>query len=219
MRLAVKPEGAVDLTNAHVSTLYDNQATWPQRLYLDGFTYEALAAQPAVNVAARLNCLERNSGGYIPQLYEQLAVSYRKAGRDDDARKVAIAKQRRRERTLNPPGKAWAVLLRWTVGYGYQTWKTGVWLLALIGLGWWIFDKAHSPYPAQLLAAKPTNQRPWFHGGLYALDLLLPFADLGYQSAWVAHGWARWFYLAWNLAGWVLITAVIAALSGLIKRD
>jgi hypothetical protein len=55
--------------------------------------------------------------------------------------------------------------------------------------------------------------------GLYALDLLPPFDDLGYQGSWIASGWARWFYLAWNLAGWVLITAVIAALSGLIKRD
>jgi hypothetical protein len=86
----------------------------------------------------------------------------------------------------------------------------------LICLGWLIFDLAH---PAHLVAAKPPGQRPEFHAGLYAFDLLLPFADLGYQGSWIAGGWARGFYLGWNLAGWILITAVVAALSGLIKRD
>lgn len=210
------PEGIVDLTNAHIDACHDNEATWPAVLYLSGFTYGTLVAEPEVEVAARLRWLERDPHGYAPQLYEQLAAAYRKAGRNEDARKVAIAKQRRRRQALNLPGKALNSLLRWTVGYGYQTWKAGVWLLVLVGLGWWIFDRAH---PTQLVAAQPLGQRPSFHAGLYALDLLLPFADLGYQDAWIAAGWARGFYLAWNLAGWVLITAVVAALSGLIKRD
>jgi hypothetical protein len=206
----------VDLTDARVQTCADSQTTWPPDLRLSGFTYGALVATPEVNVTGRLRWLEHDSSGYIPQPYEQLAAAYRAAGRDDDARKVAIAKQRRRRQTLNLSGKLWSSLLRWTVGYGYQTWKAGAWLLLLAGLGWWIFDLAH---PAHLLVAKPSGQRPWFHAGLYALDLLLPFADLGYQGAWIASGWARGAYLVWNLAGWILITAVLAALSGLIKRD
>jgi hypothetical protein len=216
LRPEVPPAGTVDLRNAHVDTCVDNEATWPEELYLIGFTYGSLVAEPEVEVAARLRWLERDPHGYIPQLYEQLATAYRKAGRNEDARKVAIAKQRRRRQTLNLPGRALNTLLRWTVGYGYQTWKAGVWLLVLVGLGWWIFDRAH---PAQLIAATPLGQRPWFHAGLYTLDLLLPFVDLGYQDAWIAAGWARGFHLAWNVAGWVLITAVVAALSGLIKRD
>jgi hypothetical protein len=214
--LQTQPDGRVDLTNAHIGDLYDSQATWPEALLLSGFVYDALHADPKVTYEARLNWLGRDPGGYQPQLYEQLAAYYRRAGQDDDARKVAIAKQRRRRQTLNLAGKVWTSLLRWTVGYGYQSWKAGVWLLGLVGLGWWIFDRLH---PAQLVPAKPPGQRPSFHAGLYALDLLLPFADLGYQGAWIASGWARGFYLAWNLAGWVLITAVVAALSGLIKRD
>jgi hypothetical protein len=212
----VAPDGAVDLTHAHVDTYVDSQATWPQGLRLHGFTYGALVADPEVDARTRLGWLERDLDGYIPQVYEQLAAAYRSIGRNEDARKVAIAKQRRRRQTLNGPGRWWNSLLRWTVGYGYQTWKAGVWLLGLVGLGWWIFDRA---YPTHLVAANPPGQRPSFHAGLYALDLLLPFADLGYQGAWIAAGWTRAFYLGWNLAGWVLITAVVAALSGLIKRD
>jgi hypothetical protein len=213
----VRPEGTVDLSNAQVDTCYDNQPTWAQDLRLDGFTYGALIARPEVGAATRLRWLESDPGDYTPQLYEQLAAVYRRAGRDNDARKVAIAKQRRRRRTLDRPGKVWNSLLRWTVGFGYETWKAGVWLLILVGLGWIIFDYAHRAH--LLIATKPPGQRPWFYAAVYALDLLLPFADLGYQGAWIADGWARPWYLIWNLAGWVLVTAVVAALSGLIKRD
>jgi hypothetical protein len=212
----MRPEGTVDLTNVQVNIYYDREDSWPEKLCMEGFSYGVLVAQPEVDVNARLHWLKRDPSRFTPQLYEQLAATYRKAGRNEDARKVAIAKQRQRRPTLNPPGRAWNSLLDWTVGYGYQTWRAAVWLLALVGLGWWIFDLAH---PAHLAAAKPPGQRPWFHAGLYTLDLLFPFADLGYQGAWVADGWVRWFYLVWNLAGWVLITVVVAALSGLIKRD
>lgn len=95
-------------------------------------------------------------------------------------------------------------------------WLAIAWLLLLVGVGWWRFDQAQ---PAQLVAAKPPGQRPPFHAGIYALDLLLPAADLGHQGAWIGTGSARWLFLGWNLAGWVLITAVVAALTGLLKRD
>jgi hypothetical protein len=185
-------------------------------LRLSGLSYDTLTAKPEVNVPARLGWLRRDPDGYSPQPYEQLAATYRRAGQDENARKVAIAKQRDRRQTLNWPAKVWNSLMYWTVGYGYQTWKAGVWLLVLVGLGWWVFNLLH---PAYLVAPKPPRERPSFHAGLYSLDLLLPFADLGYQSAWIANGWARVPFLVWNLAGWVLITAVVAALSGLIKRD
>jgi hypothetical protein len=217
LRTQEPPQGTVSLMNAQVDTFYDSEDSWPQSLRLAGFSYGALVATPDVGPKARLQWLGRDKDTYTPQLYEQLATFYRKVGRDDDARKVAITKQRRRRSTLSWPGKIWNSLLDSTVGYGYQTWKAGVCLLVMVLLGWWIFDRAHSVH--HLVAAKPPGQRPLFHAGAYALDLLLPFADLGYQSAWVAGGWARGCYLAWNLAGWLLITAVVAALSGLIKRE
>jgi hypothetical protein len=216
LSFGARPDGLVDLTNAQIGNLVDSQATWPAILVLSGLCYDTLKADPEINVRARLGWLRLDPDGYRPQPYEQLAATYRRAGQDEDARKVAIAKQRDRRQALNWPGKVWNSFLYWTVGYGYQTWKAGVWLLALVGLGWLLFNLLH---PAYLVAAKPPSQRPSFHAGLYALDLLLPFADLGYQSAWIASGWARVPYLVWNLSGWALTTAVIAALSGMIKRD
>src|SRR5437763_9653317 len=78
--------GTVDLTNCQVSAYTDDAASWPARLCLDGFTYDFIAQ--AVPAEQRIGWLTRNESGYSPVIYEQLAAAYRKAGEEDDARKV-----------------------------------------------------------------------------------------------------------------------------------
>jgi hypothetical protein len=210
-------EGEVFLRDARLGALVDSVETWPWPLWLDGLTYDRLAARPEVTVNQRIEWLRRNDPArYIPQPYDQLATAYRRAGKPEAAREVLIAKQRARRRALPVHGKLLNDLLRWSVGYGYQTWKAVIWLLVLVGLGWVVFDLLH---PAQIIAAKPLRERPQFHGALYALDLLLPVGDLNYQGAWIARGWARLFWLVWIVLGWVLTTVVIASLTGISKRD
>jgi hypothetical protein len=223
---AEPPQGLVDLRHAHVGTLADAETSWPQRLRLRGFTYDALDDSSTIRAAARLRWLQADEEGYSPEPYEQLASVYRRAGRDQDARAIALGKQRARRRALANDTQhrrilarslqGWSFLLDALVGYGYRTWLAGVWLLGLTFVGWWVYDLA---YPTYLIPLKPPGERPLFHAGLYALDLLLPIGDLNYQGAWVARGWARGVWLAWILAGWVLTTAVLAALTGILKRD
>jgi hypothetical protein len=212
---AGKPS-AINLTHAQLGVLDDDPATWPDRLQLRGCTYDALYERARVSAGQRMEWLCRDPDGYAPQPYEQLTAVYRRAGREEDAREIAIAKQRARRRTLPMPARAGSLLLDVLVNYGYRPWLAGLWLLGLVGAGWWIFDLAH---PAHLIAIKPSGERPAWHAGLYALDLLLPIGDLNYQGAWIAQGWARWCWLAWILAGWVLTIALLAALSGILKRD
>jgi hypothetical protein len=216
LRWLPTPPSWVNLIHAQVGELTDDAASWPDRVNLRGFAYDAVYEQPTASARQRLAWLGRDSGGYAPQPYEQLIAVYHRAGRDQDARTVAIAKQRVRRRTLPLARKVWSLLLDVLVGYGYRTWLAGVWLLGFVLAGWWIFDQAH---PAHLIAPEPPGERPLFHAGLYALDLLLPIGDLNYQGAWIARGWARGFWLGWILAGWVLTTAVLAALAGILKRD
>jgi len=215
LHLAVRPN-AVNLTHAQLGVLDDDPATWPDRLQLRGCTYDALYERAPISAGQRMEWLRRDPDGYAPQPYEQLTAVYRRTGREEDARQVAIGKQRARRRTLPIPGKAGSLLLDVLVNYGYRPWLAGLWLLGFVGAGWWVFDLAH---PAHLIAIKPPSERPAFHAGLYALDLLLPIGDLNYQGAWIAQGWARWCWLAWILVGWVLTVAVLAALSGILKRD
>jgi hypothetical protein len=59
----------------------------------------------------------------------------------------------------------------------------------------------------------------------YGLDLVVPVLDLGQTSAWAPSKdrgragwwlwWGRWFFQA---AGWIVVIAFTAAISGLVQR-
>jgi hypothetical protein len=203
------PDGTVDFTNARVGLFHDDQLTWPVELWLGGFTYETVE-NDQISVRDRLRWLTLHPGGYIPQTYDQLAAAYRRAGQVEAARKVGVAKQRRRRSVLSPLN--WLLYL--TVGYGYRTWLAGVWLVALTAVGARVFARAH---PHHMIQATP--KAPAFHALVYTLDVLLPVVDLGQEKAWVPQGWAQhwsWFFMA---AGWFLTTAAVAGLTGIFKRD
>jgi hypothetical protein len=217
LRDLAKPPAMILFTHARIGTLVDEPASWPRQTVLDGFVYDALFEVSPVTARQRLGWLTNNPLGYRPQPYEQLAAVYRRAGRDHDARTIAIAKQRARRRTLNPPERLWSLLLDGLVGYGYRTWMAAVWLLGFWLVGWAVFDRAHSH--RDMVLAKPTEAHPGFHGAIYSLDTLLPVVDLRQQDVWIPRGAAQWWAWASIVVGWILTTAVIAALTGLLKRD
>jgi hypothetical protein len=103
------------------------------------------------------------------------------------------------------------------VGYGYRTWVAGIWLVGFWLVGWAVFDRAHAHH--ELVLAKPGTLHPGFEGAVYALDILLPVVDLQQQNVWIPTGGVKWWAWGAILAGWVLTTAVVAALTGLLKRD
>jgi hypothetical protein len=207
----------IDLRGAKVDRLVDDPTSWPRQLYLRGFEYGSLEEQPPVHVRQRLQWLRRDPEGWIPQPYEQLIAAYRSAGRDQNARTVAIAKRRGHRRTLPLPAKAWSLLLDTLVGYGYRTWLAWLWLLGFVLIGWAVFARAH---PAHLTPTRKAGEvGPAFHPLVYALDTVLPVVDLRQQDNWVPQGGARWWAWVSILAGWALTTAVVAALTGIAKRD
>jgi hypothetical protein len=212
-----RPEGRVDLTHTRVEVLADEAATWPSSLRLQGFVYDSLFEDPPIDVTTRLLWLRRNEHGYQPQPYEQLAAVYRRSGREHDARRVAIAKRRHRRETLTRPGRVWDRVLDWTVGYGYRTWQAGLWLLLLVAIGAAVFSMAH---PQQMTEAKPaTGAVPAFQPWTYALDVLVPIVNLHQEEFWIPQGAARWWAWFSILSGWILTTIVIAAVTGLFRRE
>ncbi len=60
--------------------------------------------------------------GYAPGSYDQLASALRRAGREEWAEQVLIARQRRRYAAAGRAARIWGVLQRATVGYGYRPW-------------------------------------------------------------------------------------------------
>ena len=207
-----RPDGLIDLTNAKIGSFYDDPRTWPPFLRLRGFSYDVLENRTAT-VRDRLGWLGRHGSGYSPEIYEQLAAAYRRTGRLEDARQVAIAKQRQRRHELNWLARAWNWLLYLTVGYGYWTWLAGIWLAALVAAGSAVFDSA---YPSHIHSAAAVV--PAFNPFVYSLDAVLPIVDLGEQKAWIAQGIAltvEWLLIC---AGWVLTTAVVAGVTSALNR-
>ena len=206
-------EGILDLTAAKTSSYQDNQESWPQTLRLDGFVYDAIEGAPAKE---RLQWLRRNEKGYSPQIYDQLASVYRRTGHDEDARRVLIAKQRRRSAEGNRVGKIWGWLLYLTVGYGYRTWLAALWLIGLLILGTWLFG---SVYRGELTPTNKPDVQPPFQPFFYTLDLLLPVVSLHVRDAWIAQDAAQVWSVIFIIVGWILATAVVLSLTGLLKRD
>ncbi|MFE9764518.1 oxidoreductase [Streptomyces sp. NPDC005808] len=220
--VAETPEGAVDLRGAQVAFLHENERSWPDVVELEGFVYGSVETVQAgqrreavgrrESVARRMHWVRRNPG-YSPQPYEQLAGWYRKAGHDDDARRVLLAKQRHRRRTLGPAGRAWGHVLDATVGYGYRPWLAGVWLLGLIMLGTLVFA-ADDPVPVKEGEGAP------FQPFVYTLDLLIPIGGLGQRANWYwADSGPQWLAYALIAAGWVLTTAVLAGVTRTLNRS
>lgn len=219
---ALPPSGTVDLRGALVSCLHDSNHSWPDVVELDGLVYGSVKENEAGerretverrdSVARRMAWIRR-SPGYNPQPYEQLASWYRKDGHDDDARRVLLAKQRHRRRTLSPAARVWGHLLDGTVGYGYRPWLAGVWLLALTVLGTLSFG-THSPNPV-----KPGEGAP-FQPLVYTLDLLIPIGGLGQRTAWYwSSGSLQWLAYLLIAFGWVLTTAVIAGVTRTLQKN
>lgn len=220
--LARPPSGTVDLRGAQVSYLHDSEHSWPDVVELDGFVYgsikvdEAGERREAVgrrdSVAHRVAWIRR-SPGYNPQPYEQLASWYRKAGHDDDARRVLLARQRHRRQTLPPAARAWGHLLDVTVGYGYRPWLAGIWLLVLTLLGTLSFS-THAPTPVH------RGEGAAFQPLVYTLDLLIPIGGLGQRTAWYWPNdnlqWLAYLLIAF---GWVLTTAVITGVTRTLQKN
>lgn len=119
-----------------------------------------------------------------------------------------------RSHTLSPGGRLLNWLLYLTVGYGYRTWLAGLWLTGLLLLGTELFGTA---YPQHMTSTDAHG--PAFNALAYTLDLLVPIADLGQQKAWQPHGVLMYCSWAFMSAGWVLTTAVLAGVTGILKRD
>jgi hypothetical protein len=199
-------EGEINLAGATVNVLVDDPASWPATVRLRAFAYDDLA-NDRVSVRERLRWLTLQPGGYTPDIYDQLAAVYRRAGNNEAASKVAVAKQRRRRHPFSPLSWLWYL----TVGYGYRPWLAGAWLAAFLAVGTWAFGNVH------MIAT--VADPPAFHPFAYTADVTLPIVDLGQKRVWEPQGAALYWSWALTAAGWVLTTAVVAGLTGILKRD
>lgn len=211
--------GTVDLRRASVRSLWDAQfgkfrGQRPTDLWLHGFHYDSL--REPLDAKRRLEWIEPSlQGGYFPGVYVELANAFHRVGHSGDARAIAMAGERRAIQQLRRwrPRWLWNQLLWLTTGSGYRNWLAGIWLLGLLVVGSLLFWWEEDTFLA--LVRIP----PDFNPLLYAVDVTVPVLDVGQQRAWAATEWLRWVSLFLTVAGYALVTAVIAAAAGLLNRD
>ncbi|MFD7711100.1 hypothetical protein [Streptomyces sp. NPDC059786] len=169
-----------------------------------------LAATEPVGAGERLRWLALDEG-VTAGSFEQLALSYQRAGDERAARLVRRARERRLHASERLPGRVWGRLQDVLFGYGYAPGRALAWLAALVGAGS-LWFAAHVPAPAAGGARRDRD------AVLYALDLVVPVAGLGYCTAWDPAGADKAVAIVLVLAGWVLATAVVAGASRTLGR-
>lgn len=97
----VTVDGRIDLTGMSVGALADDSTSWhaASSIRIDGLTYERLGRRAPTSASVRIEWLKRQSEddlneNFKPQPWEQLIAVLRAMGHADDAKLVAIAKQR-----------------------------------------------------------------------------------------------------------------------------
>jgi hypothetical protein len=162
-------------------------------------------------LAQRVAWLSRNATGYQPGPYEHLAAAYRRVGLDDQARRILLAKQRARRRTLPASARPWGLVQDAAVGYGYRPALAVAWLALFLAVGTVVFG-LHPPTPA----GPPPSPR--FNSLVYSLDLLLPVINFGQGKAFLAQGGYQWLAYALTGVGWILATTIAAGVGRAVNR-
>lgn len=206
------PQGEVDLRDAQCAVFRDDEPTWPETFLLAGFTYGNIDPEPRVE--QRLRWLRRNKDGYSARCYEQLMSVLHSAGREEEARRVALDGQHQRAKTVplyvRPLYWIWGA----TVGYGYSLRRLFPWLVGLLTFGTVFF---WAMYPT---AFTPTSKVvPTFNSFIYSLDILVPVFKFGQSDAWIASGSALYVGWIFTIVGWALAAAIVAGLSQIVRQS
>jgi hypothetical protein len=246
--------GRVDLEGTSVGEVDDDwsgeraNGYWPTggRLRLDGFTYGRFSGDKQADVEQRLAWIRSqhhphagdSQADFAAQPYEQLAAVYRQAGRDTDARKVAIARRAdlRKYGELNRYRRVGNWLLDITIRYGYETWRAGLGLAAVfvIFLAYsFLAQQTHLMVPVGDTdglhylpsATKCTSSYPCFYPFGYTIDTVIPLINVHQAAYWGPDGHTPWghvwvvgTWLATGL-GWALATLLVAGYTGLVRQD
>jgi hypothetical protein len=194
LRDLVGVRGRIQFSSASAATLLDDDGCWAApnaapgeyTLILDGFTYQRIGDGPT-DAVTRLRWLKRQHTEYLtadfrPQPWEQLIKVLRDMGHPEDARRVAIEKQRMilrndvRRLLVNAPQWrspffAAKLLLIWLyglfTGFGYRPLRTvgamvGVWLVGALLFASAARQGIMVPTDVDILLHKPEaeNSRP-----------------------------------------------------------
>jgi hypothetical protein len=201
--------GHLDLRGAKAGEFRDDASLWPDgrtgNLKIDGFEYERFGGRSTI-ISGRRRVrwlklqrkfdLRRN---FKAQPWKQLIKTLRAMGHTNEARLVAIAKERALHVSGTLPWTQW--IWSWfsglLTGYGYLPMRSVYAAIVVWAIGAVIFSSAGrqgfmAPVdPSVLVSKNYAEQRvlpadyPEYHGWLYSLDAFLPVIDLHQEAYWL----------------------------------
>jgi hypothetical protein len=159
----VAPDGEIDLRNAHVGSLSDNQDSWPKRLSLNGFSFGHFGGY---DEDSGTKMIERGADWWDenfvrldtergPLPYEQLAAVFSAAGDHEAADKIHYDERVWAGEKVSGLAFIWSQFLRWGAGYGIGTymfralwWALGLSFLGAVFLRLWankgVLERKHN---------------------------------------------------------------------------
>jgi len=211
--------GPVELYYAQAGTVRDGRTrqgrlvdggvgSWPERVQLDGFTYEAF--DPYLPAHERIALLRRQPG-YVAQPYEFMAAYYRKLGHDQAAREILIEKERVRHADVSRISRIGGVISNTTLGYGYLP-RRAAYLAVAVQVLASVFYAFAVPTPIH------PGDHVTYYPVLYAADLFVPIVHFGQTDAFQSHGLAACVAYVLPYLGWALGVAIVAGASRTLSK-
>ena len=202
------------LANANADVIPNLADAWPPKFNLNGMVYRTLRSsadeigQP-INVPppAVLETWLGRQIGDSTQVYAQLAQVFDNHGASDTASDIRYLGKQKERRNAGGLAKAGMLLLEWVIGYGYHSERAVGFAVVLVLLGAAVL---------RVSGQGPRNHMPY--GLSYSFDMLLPIIHLreaNYQID--LTGWARYYFYAHKLLGYIIASFLAVGLAGLTK--
>jgi len=194
----------LDLNHSSAGVI-DLSDSWPDNIFLNGFTYRNLSNLAKYNGEQAATWFGKQA--YAPQPYEQLATVLQANGLIDEASDIRYAGKNSEYQTATGFRRAWLFLLKYSIGFGYHLEYAFIWAAAFVLLGWVV-----------LYATGQRTKHGTTLGLVYSFDMLLPLVQLDKSHDDVAlDPWPRRYFYAHKIVGVLLATFIAAGISGLTK--
>jgi hypothetical protein len=239
---------AIVLRGTHTISYGDNKYSWKNagQIILDGFVYETFSANTIIDWEYRVKWI-RKQKEFCIQPYQQLANVLRMQSDENSAKKVLIAMEKDFSKwgktTFLQRSFHWLYSI---FDYGYSPWKALYYMFGFILFGTIFFgagfrkglmkpskdsEITNKDLTDFLVTKKWENLVDYL---IYSLDLLLPIINLKHSENWIPDRLAGKtsfvnFYFNWGsilriyywlhiVAGWVIGTVFVIAISGIMKQ-
>jgi hypothetical protein len=185
---------------------------YPYPLLLDGLQYQRLVVTEGQNGGNVLNAnwylknwLERSE--FSTQVYRQLADALVRDDRPDTALEILYASKE--QQRMRAESWSWINLTvqRYLIGYGYRVHLALFWFAGFVLLGSLVHRTSVS-----------ANERSYAESLFFSFELLIPVLRLDQAHYEITfEDWRRYYFGAHVLVGFILVSFILAGISGLTK--